>query len=378
MAQFQPALDGPTVLHFVGAGLDVGGVLPYIRSLAPYNGARNILVVQTGFIQKRRPFLPLLRIPEGDYQSVLSPTAIWSSLRHVFWLRRKLARRPDLIFHGHSRGGVLIGISLVLLGYRNVVVTIHHNDSRRYFFRLAHRVLGQRMIFLCPAMKRHYGLVGDNWRDCIPGSVPITLQRNRPQTAGPFGPRSRANLTLGGCGLVVKWKRWEMVLEAIGQLPTDLRSRVKFCHVGDPLEEAISLEYAESLRTLVRRHGLDNQVAWRGHQNDLNAFFEDIDVLVHPACNEPLGLAVIESLFSGVPVLASESVGAVDLFQDGSNGLTFPEDDVSALSALIRQILTGKRPLPKVDRQSLRPLYPDYLGARWAEVYARLSIEPTP
>ncbi|MGE9296340.1 MAG: glycosyltransferase family 4 protein [Puniceicoccales bacterium] len=377
MARIRRVNETPTVLHFVGAGLDVGGVLSYVRSLAQFNSARNILLVSDGFVQKRRPFLKLFPIAKGDYQTLFSPVAVWQSLRHIFWLRRKLARRPHMIFHGHSRGGVLIGVVLVLLGYRNVVVTIHHNGSQRWFYRLAHKLLKGRMIFICPAMKRYYKLPVNNWRDCIPGSVSPTLKRNRPQTAGPFGPRSDKPLILGGCGLIVEWKRWEIVLEALGLLAPELRERVRFIHVGDPLDEAISIQYGKRLKSLVKRHGLEKTVEWRGHQNDLNIFFDEINLLVHPAQNEPFGLSVVESLFSGTPVIAADTVGAADLFTADSNGLTFPENDARALASLFDQILRGELPMPRVDRQSLRPLHPDYLGARWAEVYARLSEEPT-
>jgi len=378
MARLQRLSETPTVLHFVGASLDVGGVLSYVRSLAAYNGAHNVLVVQKGFEQKRQPFLPLIHVSEGDYQSLFPPIAVWDSLRHVFWLRRRLSRRAGLILHGHSRGGVLLSLVMVLLGYRNVVVTIHHNGGQRWFFRFAHRFLEGRMYFLCPAMKRYYGLPGDNWRDCIPGSVAPALKRNRPQTAGPFGPKSKSELVLGGCGLITEWKRWETVLEAIGRLEPALRRRVSFLHVGDTLEQAIPRRYAERLREMVANLHLEEQVEWRGYQNDLNDFFDEIDLLVHPAHNEPLGLAVIEALFAGTPVLASESVGAVDLFQDDANGIALPDGDADAWAKVLAQILRGERRLPSVDQQSLRPLHPDYLGARWAEVYARLQEEPAP
>ncbi|GHC04341.1 glycosyltransferase family 4 protein [Cerasicoccus arenae] len=364
-------INAPTVLHFVGAGRDVGGTLSYVRSLTRQNGARNVLIVQKGFTQTREPYMRLLKIKEGDYGSLVSPMAALDSLKQIFWLRRKLGRHPRRIFHGHSRGGVLIGIVLALLGYKNVVVTIHINGSQRWFYQLGHRILKDRMIFLCPAMKRYYGLSADNWRDCIPGSV--TPKMRRPGKTNPpfFGPQSEQKLTLGGCGIVVAWKRWEIILEALGMLSRDLRSRVRFVHVGDPLDEAISKEYAQRLRNLVTQHQLEDIVEWRGHQNDLNDFYSEIDLLVHPAENEPFGLSVVEALFAGTPVLASDSVGAADLLKK-ENGLTFPTNDARALASVIASILSGETPFPRVNRQSLRPLEPDYLGARWAEIYARL------
>lgn len=368
----------PTVLHFVGASLDVGGTLSYVRSLAPFNGVKNILIVQEGFEQTREPHLKLLRIEPGEFNSIDSPGAFWDSLKQVVWLRRKLTRRPDLIFHGHTRGGVLIGLILSLLGYRNVVVSILNNGRHRWFYRLVYQVMRDRMIFMCPAIKRHYGLPADNWRDCIPGTVTTAFRPPKPGRTQPpfFNEQSDRVLVLGGCGIVVEWKGWEIILEALGHLSTDLRSRVKFIHVGDPLDEAISLEYADKLRGLVEQHQLGDIVEFRGHQNDLNDFYAEIDMLVHPARNEPFGLVVVEALFAATPVLASDSVGAADLINPPKNGLTFPTDDSRALATIIAQLLRGEEKFPTVDRHSLRPLEPDYQGARWAEVYARLKSMP--
>ncbi len=376
--RYMPNDETPTVLHFVGAGHDVGGTLSYVRSLAPHNGVKNILIVQRGFEQTRRPFMKLLRIRKGQYSSIDSPGALFDALKQLPWLRKKLTRRPDLIFHGHSRSGVLIGMMLALLGYRNVVVTINNNGSQRWFYRLAYHILQHRMIFLCPSNKRHYGLPADSWRDCIPGTVTNAFRRPRPGRTRPpfFNEESGRVLVLGGCGLVVEWKAWEVILEALGCLSDDLRKRVRFVHVGDPLDEAISLEYAAKLRGLVEQHGLQDVVEWRGHQNDLNNFYAEIDLLVHPARNEPYGLVVVEALFAATPVLSSDSVGAADLIKPPENGLVFPSDDSRALANIIEQLLRGEIRFPHVERQSLRPLEPDYLGARWAEVYAKLKELP--
>lgn len=368
----------PTVLHFVGAGLDVGGTLSYVRSLSPYNGVRNILIVQEGFRQTRRPFLKLLRIAPGEYSTVDSPGSFWDCLKQLFWLRHKLTRRPDLIFHAHSRGGHLIALLLALLGYRNVVLTVHKNGSQRWFYRMAHLVLNERMTFLCPANKRYHGLPADNWRDCIPGTVTKVFRRLKPGNSQPpfFNETSNRTLVLGGCGIIAAGKRWEIVLEALGRLPADLRQRVKFIHVGDPLEEAISQEYAGKLRALVKQHQLEDIVEWRGQRNDLNTFYAEIDLLVHPAHNDPFGIVVVESLFAATPVLASDTVGAADLIRPPENGLKFPANDANALAGVITQLLRGEIKFPIVNRMSLRPLEPDYLGARWAEVYGRLRSMP--
>jgi glycosyltransferase involved in cell wall biosynthesis len=61
------------------------------------------------------------------------------------------------------------------------------------------------------------------------------------------------------------------------------------------------------------------------------------DVVVVPSRREPLGLAAIEALACGTPVVASAVGGLRDVIRDGENGILVPPDDPAAVaSALVR------------------------------------------
>lgn len=53
-------------------------------------------------------------------------------------------------------------------------------------------------------------------------------------------------------------------------------------------------------------------------RTDPAAFFAGVDVLVHPARDEPFGMVVSEALTCGVPVVASDQCGCVDHLQTSS------------------------------------------------------------
>ena len=63
------------------------------------------------------------------------------------------------------------------------------------------------------------------------------------------------------------------------------------------------------------------------------------DVAVQPSHFEALGLAAIEALAAGVPVVASATGGLLDFIVDGGNGLLFPPRDATALAARLRAIV---------------------------------------
>lgn len=70
---------------------------------------------------------------------------------------------------------------------------------------------------------------------------------------------------------------------------------------------------------------------------DLAAVYRSASVFVAPSVEEGMGLSVLEALSSGLPVVATEHTGALDIFTNGREGFIIPPRDPAALSgALLR------------------------------------------
>jgi glycosyltransferase involved in cell wall biosynthesis len=73
---------------------------------------------------------------------------------------------------------------------------------------------------------------------------------------------------------------------------------------------------------------------------ELPALYRSADIYVQPSRTEPFGMATLEAMACGIPVVASNTGGLADLVEDGTNGYLVPPGDPKALaSALLR--LTG-------------------------------------
>lgn len=73
---------------------------------------------------------------------------------------------------------------------------------------------------------------------------------------------------------------------------------------------------------------------------DLPAVFERADVLVFPSRYDGWGLAVIEALASGIPVIGSNAAGAtVDAVVDEVNGFVVPPEDSAAIASSMRRFV---------------------------------------
>ena len=76
------------------------------------------------------------------------------------------------------------------------------------------------------------------------------------------------------------------------------------------------------------------------NQGEISQYYAACDVLVLPSSHEPWGLVLNEAMCFGVPVIASDAVGAApDLARVGENGAVYPVGDVGALAQALRVIL---------------------------------------
>ena len=74
-------------------------------------------------------------------------------------------------------------------------------------------------------------------------------------------------------------------------------------------------------------------------RDDLPTWYSAADALLLPSWNEPLGRVMLEALACGTPVIASASEGPKDHIIHGQNGFLFPPHDVSALAALLTEVV---------------------------------------
>lgn len=351
-----------TVLHYTGYDEDPGGVVAVIANLAATGSTDCILGVNPGCVQRRLSPLPAMELPRVRPETislgnVVRARAVAQAVRA--WLRAS----PHRIFHGHTRAGLLVAGWLHAWGERRVVASVHCFGRQRWFYRWAARRLGPRLFWLSPAMRAHYGLPAAGWTQCLPECVlPATADR---------GPAEPGRLRLAGVGGILRWKRWDLVVEAIGRLGPGERRRVRFVHIGTG-----DAAYLGKLRRRVAEHGLGDTVEFRGQVAAATPLLAASDALVVASDREPFSVALLEALAAGVPVIGADCGGTPDIIREGVNGTLFRSGDAGALAARLRQWLAAP---PDFDPGAIRQTayYAADLAARWEAVYAGLAAEPS-
>jgi|GEM_PF-151912 len=144
-------------------------------------------------------------------------------------------------------------------------------------------------------------------------------------------PRGRACLFVGGFRPV---KGPEVLVRAIPHILENAPD-AHFVMVGDGPER-------DRCEELARLQGIQDSISFVGHvpYQDLPSYYGLADLFVMPSLNEPMGLALMQALSCGVPVVASEVGGIPEIVRHGRNGLLVPPGDERALAEAIIEILS--------------------------------------
>jgi glycosyltransferase involved in cell wall biosynthesis len=356
-----------TVLHYLGYDRDRGGIVSVVRALAGTGKFDCLLGVNPGFVQARMPALPTLELPAMEGETI--------SLRNA-WRARAVARKvqtwlrahPALVFHGHTRAGLLVALWLNHWKEKRFVVTVHCYGRRRWFYRFCAQKLGPRLFWLSPAMRKYYELPEKGWNQCLPGCV---------AAESPSALETRASksvtLRLGGIGTLVPRKGWHTLVAAIMALPVETRRKFRFRHIGATDGTPESIQYATELRSLTVTAGLEGSIEWLGEKPSSEGLLRNIDWLIVPSEREPFSVSILEALLARVPVVAADSGGTGDLIVPPTNGWLFRTGDSADLARVLASLLepeVGAR--VQIDHAGLQRFTAAVSATVTAEVYRQV------
>ncbi|MFJ8823629.1 glycosyltransferase [Streptomyces sp. NPDC102467] len=224
--------------------------------------------------------------------------------------------RYDVV-HTHLYRACLYGRTAArLAGVRAVVATEHSLGDAQIEGRpltrgvralyLAGERLGRATIAVSPAVadRLHGWGVAPHRVHVVPNGVDVARftydQAARARTRRALGLPADT-FVIGGVGRLVPGKRFDVLVAALRELPADVRLLL----VGTGPEE-------EGLRQAADRAQVLDRVVFAGERPhtaaesgsvDLPALLSAMDVLASPSVDEAFGLAVVEALACGLPVL---------------------------------------------------------------------------
>ncbi|WP_270474903.1 glycosyltransferase family 4 protein [Clostridium cochlearium] len=144
-------------------------------------------------------------------------------------------------------------------------------------------------------------------------------------------------------GELNKNKNHETVIKAIAKL-NNLNVYYVICGQG------VLEEY---LKDLIKELGLEKQVKLLGYRRDIAEISKAADVFVFPSFREGLGLAALEAMASGLPIITSNVHGIVDYSINGVTGYNCNPNDVYKFSEVIERLANSHDLRFKMGRKNI-------------------------
>jgi glycosyltransferase involved in cell wall biosynthesis len=129
-----------------------------------------------------------------------------------------------------------------------------------------------------------------------------------------------------------RWKGQAIHLEALGLLRHIPGWE---CWLAGGPQKAGESQYLVELRLATKRAGIGDRVRFLGQRADVPRLMAASDVFCQPNTGpEPFGIALVEALYAGLPVVTSGFGGATEVVDHTCGLLTPPGDAVSVAEAL--------------------------------------------
>jgi glycosyltransferase involved in cell wall biosynthesis len=281
--------------------------------------------------------IPTVVVPTGRLRHV-------GNLARATWALYRLLRRhkPDLLVNWSAKTQLYAAMAALLAGRGDRVVWWQHGISTGQWM--------DRLASLLPARA-----VGCSSRSAAEAQERFAPRRRtfvvnpgieRPQALTDDeldSLRSRLGippdkLTVGTVGRLQPWRRHDRVLRTLASL----RQRGHDVHgliVGGNAYN-LSPGYESELLRLVDELGLRDAVTFTGQVSDAVPYIQLMQVLVNPSRNESFGIALLEAMAVGVPIVAFDGFGPGEIVESDRSGLLVPPENEAAFTETVERLLS--------------------------------------
>lgn len=297
--------------------------------------------------------LETLRVPREEFRigPLYSPKTFWQGIRLARYVRRNLIQ----IVHSYGFYPNVFTVPVARMAGASIVVA-SIRDTGDILSPIQRRV--QKMVckladcVLVNAEAIRESLIQQGYDPCniVVIRNGITVSRFERKQRGAIlrqelGLPAAARL-VGVFSRLNRMKGVEYFLEAAKVLAERLPD-VCFLVVGDG---GIRPELEERAARL----GLGGRIVFTGFRSDIPDLLSEAAVSVLPSLSEGISNTLLESMASGVPVVATRVGGNPEVVEDGVSGLLVPPRDSAALAAAIGRILEDEQLASALGQAGMR------------------------
>jgi glycosyltransferase involved in cell wall biosynthesis len=347
-----------------------------VPSLSGGGAERAAILLASGFLKKNyqvslvtiagteRDFY---KVPDGVHRLALniagnSPTpfhALWNNLYRLWVLRQTIrALQPDAVISFLVETNILTLLALIQTNYP-VLVSEQNNPGsgpKNVWKKLRHWIypLANKVVSVSEGVDNYF----DNWLPKTQRAVIFNPLQPISEEPGTFDlpkgadPNKKWAIAMGR---LVYQKNFELLLSAFHKI-IDRYPDWQLLIFGEG-------EMRTELENLRDQFGLGDRVLLPGLTNNPIAVLKTAQLFILSSRWEGLPAVLFEALACGLPVIATDCPsGPREIIRDGVDGLLVPNEDLSALIAVMERLMSDEE-----ERKRL--------AARGPEVAERFSLD---
>lgn len=273
-------------------------------------------------------------VASGNSVVILNCRSRIPSLTAILALSRYIRRTKPAIIHCHGAEsnfhGILAGrICRTPVCIAEEIGLPDHSPKASLVFRWVYK-LADSVVAISEAVKRKIVDLGEiEAEKChvILNPVQMHSRRSNPPPTDCF--------RLGFVGRLEEVKNPIGLIKAVSLLSAK-GLNIALTIVGDGSQRAF-------LEEEVRRLGLTDTVIFTGFAPRPFDKLTNIDLYVQPSISEGFGLAIVEAMSMGIPVLATSVGGAPEIIRDGVNGWLLAGTTPNEIADRIARLYTAEK-----------------------------------
>jgi glycosyltransferase involved in cell wall biosynthesis len=140
-------------------------------------------------------------------------------------------------------------------------------------------------------------------------------------------------------GNYIRGKGQDHALECFARI-SGKHSRWKLRFVGGDMGLEKNRLYKESLIQRCSELGLQSRVEWLGFATDMMSQYTDASIVLNFSESESFSLTVLEGMYYGKAVLATDCGGPSEIIDDQTTGILVPVNNIDAMSQSLDRLLS--------------------------------------
>ncbi len=170
---------------------------------------------------------------------------------------------------------------------------------------------------------------------------------------------------IGSSGRLFPVKDYPLMVEVARSIGNTTSRKVHFELVGEGPERPV-------IESMVQRYGLQDCFTLKGYQDDMDHFYNGIDVYLNTSIHEGIPMTILEAIARGIPVIAPAVGGIGEIITNGVEGFLIESRNPEAFAEKCLLLQENRELRVEMSRAARDKACRFFSAESMAETYCRL------